>query len=72
MDHRETTLVWGEERRVRGFWACCLQSPESNAGEVWHPGDRTPGRLGQETHMPSKAGSSTEAWDLGACNDQCG
>lgn len=66
MDHRETTLVWGEQRQVRGSRACCLPSPESNAGGVWHPGDRMPGRLAQEGHMPGEAGDSTEAWDRGA------
>lgn len=50
MDHREIPLAWGEERQVRGFWACGLQSPESKARDVWHPGDRTPGRLGKGAH----------------------
>lgn len=51
--------------RRRGAGPAACQSPESNAGGLWHPGDGAPGMLAEEALMHCGAGGSTEAWDQG-------
>lgn len=66
MEHRETPLVWGEERQVRGVPGLLPPVLRKQCRRGRHPGDGMPGRLAKQGHLPREAGDRAEAWDQGA------